>query len=72
MDRSAYGQGDTSSEPYGLTYQPFRLTKKDTPAPGCEYKQMLQRAIGFFLLILEDFVRNGRSLKRRDDFILRS
>lgn len=36
MDRSGYGEGDVSSEPYGLTYQPYRLTKKDTPAPGCE------------------------------------
>jgi len=29
-----YGEGDTTSEPYGLAYQPFRLTKKETPAPG--------------------------------------
>lgn len=34
MDRSMYGEGDTTSEPYGLAYQPFRLTKKETPAPG--------------------------------------
>ncbi|XP_032778758.2 paxillin isoform X6 [Daphnia magna] len=32
MDRSVYGEGDTS--PYGVNYNPFRLTKKDTPAPG--------------------------------------
>ncbi|KAI9565909.1 putative paxillin-like isoform X1 [Daphnia sinensis] len=32
MDRSVYGEGETS--PYGVNYNPFRLTKKDTPAPG--------------------------------------
>lgn len=35
MDRSVYGEGDTS--PYGVNYNPFRLTKKDTPAPGCKF-----------------------------------
>ena len=37
MDRSVYGQGDTTSEPYGFTSRPFRLTKKETPAPGCKF-----------------------------------
>lgn len=42
MDRSMYGEGDTTSEPYGLTYQPFRLTKKETPAPGCKSSSIAQ------------------------------
>lgn len=43
MDRSVYGEGDTSNEPYGLAYQPFRLTKKDTPAPGCKFPILVAR-----------------------------
>lgn len=31
-----YGEGDTTNEPYGLAYHPYRLTKKETPAPGCK------------------------------------
>ena len=36
MDRSVYGGGDPSSEPYGMSYNTYRLTKKETPAPGCK------------------------------------
>lgn len=50
MDRSVYGQGDTSGEPYGLAYQPYRLTKKDAPAPGCEYSYAKGCNPLFFLL----------------------
>ena len=43
MDRSVYGKGDPTSEPYGMTYHTYRLTKKESPAPGCKFHPYAMR-----------------------------
>lgn len=64
MDRSVYGEGDTS--PYGVNYNPFRLTKKDTPAPGCKFIFLLSWSWssgkgGFFLLFCQFLSPTGQA-----------